>query len=146
MLIPEGYELISGRGRDIARQAMALADERGIPTHAVLTTQDGYLIPKNGDAFDGPDDGGLIRVAEIELRNEETVTVQAEEVELPTASWKKDDIIDFAERFKIDLGDAKNNEDRVAAINAEIKRRDEEAAKTGTLTGGTETNPEDKGE
>jgi hypothetical protein len=147
MLIPDGYELIAGRGRDIAQKAIALADERDIPTTAILSTADGYLIPKSGEGLGGRNDGGLIRRGELTTEVEETVTVQAEEVEIPTASWKKDDIIGFAERWKIDLGDAKNNDERVAAINAEIERRSAEA-ENGNLGEGVpaETNPEDKGE
>lgn len=144
MQIPDGYELIAGRGRDIAQKAMALADEREIPTTAILTTADGYLIPKSGKGLGGRNDGGLIRRGE---GDEEILEAEVEEVEIPTASSKKDDIIAFAKHWKIDLGDAKNNEDRVAAINAEIERRTAEA-ENGNLGEGipAETNPEDKGE
>jgi len=43
--IPEGYELLSGRSRKNARKAIATAKERGLPSSAVLTQQDGYLLP-----------------------------------------------------------------------------------------------------
>lgn len=58
--IPEGYELLSGRSRENAKAALALAEERGIDTSAVLTTPGGYLIPlADDDGSDVPasDDG-----------------------------------------------------------------------------------------
>lgn len=44
-LIPDGYELLSGRGRDNAREAIRIAEERGFPSESVLSQTDGYLIP-----------------------------------------------------------------------------------------------------
>jgi|SRR6478735_2165277 len=45
--IPEGYELLSGRGRENAAKALALAEERGLDASAVLTSTalGGFLIP-----------------------------------------------------------------------------------------------------
>lgn len=43
--IPDGYELLAGRNKKNAIQALATAEERGLAPETVLTTTDGYLIP-----------------------------------------------------------------------------------------------------
>lgn len=43
--IPEGYELLTGRGRDNALAALKAAEKRGLDPQSVLTVQDGYLVP-----------------------------------------------------------------------------------------------------
>lgn len=48
--IPEGYELLSGRGSENARKAISLAEERGVDASRVISQTDGYLIPLGEDS------------------------------------------------------------------------------------------------
>lgn len=105
--IPEGYELLPGRNKENAIQALAIASERGLQPETVLTIGEGYLIP-------------LYVVTPVEVAS-------------PDETWKVADIEAFAQEWEIDLGDAKNKAEKVAAINAEIERRTE-AAESGELT------------
>lgn len=116
--IPEGYELLHGRGRENARKAIELAEERGLDSSQVLvsTTLGGFLIP--------------VPVAE------------AQEVEVVTEKNTVPEIDAFAEEWNIDLGEAKNKAEKIDAINAEIERRTVEAESTGELTGGIENKGE----
>jgi hypothetical protein len=79
--IPEGYELLSGHGRDNARAALKVAQDRGLSTATVLRVRDGYLIPL-GD--DDPYKG--LTVAELKD------LAATREVDLGDAT-KKDDIL-----------------------------------------------------
>ena len=40
--IPEGFELLHGRNRKNAQEAISRAEERGFPTSSVLTHPEGY--------------------------------------------------------------------------------------------------------
>lgn len=129
--IPEGYELLANRSRANARLALKTAEEREIDPQRVLTIQDGYLIP-------------LVEGHEplTPVDDEETEEAEVVEIETPKVSWSKGDTVAFAEEYNIDLGDASNQEERVAAINAEIERRTSEAEKSGVLTDGSENKGE----
>ena len=96
--IPDGYELLAGRNKKNAIQALATAEERGLAPETVLTTTDGYLIPVGEFAEVG-------------------------EVDVPDSSWSVADIEKFAEEWNIDLSEAKNKSEKLAAIEAEIERR-----------------------
>lgn len=78
--IPDGYELLAGRSRDNAREAIARADGRGLPPEAVLTRRDGYLIPLGADEIVADSEDG------------DPVEVTGEAIELPDESWKNEDI------------------------------------------------------
>lgn len=149
--IPEGYDLIPGRGHKNAVKALELAEERGYPTSAVLTTGDGYLIPLSGEqkAELAKEQKAAEKAAKKAAKpgptsteppkSEEILTAEVVEVELPKVTDKVADFEAFANEHNIDLGDAKNNEQRLAAIEAEIERRTKEAEETGVLTAGSET-------
>lgn len=92
--IPEGYELLAGRGRENAKKAIAAATDRGFPEHSVLTHPEGYLVP-TGETSDAPDS-----------------------IELPKANASKAEQEAFAEEHGIDLSDTTNAETRAAAIQA----------------------------
>lgn len=119
--IPEGYELLSGRSAANAQHAIALADERGVPSWAVLTQQEGYLIPLSGDSFDGPDDGGLHRADEQTPSDESREVPEdngSDEIELPKPTASKAEQEAFAQERGIDLTDTTNAETRHEAIVA----------------------------
>jgi hypothetical protein len=78
-VIPEGYELLVGRSRDKAREAIETAQERGFPVESVLTQRDGYLIPLDPNA--------------------EPATAEAQEIVLPKDSDNHQAIDDFAEKY-----------------------------------------------
>lgn len=117
--IPDGYELLPERNKENAKKALARAVDKGFPASAVLTHRDGYLIPLSDD--------------------EKAETLEAEVVEItaPSKNASKAEIEAFAEEHNIDLGDAGNNEQRLAAIEAEIARRTEEAEASDVLTDGS---------
>lgn len=125
MQIPEGYDLLPERSRENAKAALALAVERGVPESSVLTTQDGYLIPLGSQTADESLDGdvdesngqNVIETAPGS-ENEEPVVIDGETIALPVASATKGDLEAFAEKHGIDLSEAKNNDDRHAAIQA----------------------------
>ena len=122
--IPEGYELLVGRSQANAIQALTIASERNLPPESVLTVTEGYLIP---------------------LVGLEILEAEAGEVELPKVTDKVADIEQFAADWGIDLGGAKNNADRIAAIEAEIERRTE-AAEAGDLGDGIPAADDDESE
>lgn len=143
--IPEGFELIGGRGREKARAALDLATERGFAEAEVKVRPDGYLVPISSEdaaaaAVPGetltPSDPNEASQAGTPADGEDSTAI-VEEIELPT---KKDDIIAFAEENNIDLDGATNNEQRLAAIRAEIERRTQEAEKSGVLSANGEQN------
>lgn len=102
--IPEGYELLAGRGRENAATALATAVDRGFPEHAVLTHPEGYLIPLDP----------------------ETLAI-VEEIEAPTSKSTVEEIEAFAAEWEIDLTGASKKDEKLAAIEAEIERRAAEA-------------------
>lgn len=110
--IPDGYELLVGRNTQNAILAIDTAEERGFPAESVLTQRDGYLVPLDPD---------------------EIVTVDAEEVDLPGKNASKAEIEEFATKWGIDISSASNNPERLAAIDAEIAKRTEDA-ENGILT------------
>lgn len=135
MQIPEGYDLLPTRSRENAKAALALAVERGVPESSVLTTQDGYLIPLGSRAAEVEDLEADTDEADTESddtesdspdviesapgsENEEPVIIEGEPITLPVASATKGEFEAFAEKHGIDLSEAKNNEDRHAAIQA----------------------------
>ena len=63
--IPEGFELLVGRGRENARKALALADERGFEPTAVRTSTllNGFLIPLGDSVEDGSDEAIIEEIA-----------------------------------------------------------------------------------
>ncbi len=125
MQIPEGYDLLPERSRENAKAALALAVERGVPESSVLTTQDGYLIPLGSQTADESLEGdvdesngqNVIETAPGS-ENEKPVVIEGETIALPVASATKGDLEAFAEKHGIDLSEAKNNDDRHAAIQA----------------------------
>lgn len=135
--IPEGYELISGRSRENAIKAIALAEERGISSEAVLSWQEGYLVPletnevaklvpettlhRRGDEIDEfeiDDEDDTPDVIESTDPNGAPVEVQAEKIELPKATASKTEQEAFAAEHGIDLSETTNAETRHAAIVA----------------------------
>lgn len=115
--IPEGYELLAGRGRDNAVEALEKAVDRGFPEHAVLTHPEGYLIPLDpGEQADEADDDRNEIVTEPGTENEPPHEVEV--VELPKPNASKDEQIAFAEKHDIDLTETTNAETRHAAIQA----------------------------
>lgn len=94
--IIEGYFLLGGRSKENARKAISEAQERGFGADAVLTRQDGYLIP---------------------LADGEVTELVGEPIETPDKSWKNEDIINFAEEQEIDLGEAATKAEMLAVID-----------------------------
>lgn len=94
--IPEGYELLSGRGRENAIKALKLAEERGVDPSLVRTSinPNGFLIPL-GEARE----------------------VLAEPLEALTVPELKAE----AGRLQIDLGDATKKADIIAVIESSDK-------------------------
>jgi hypothetical protein len=99
-VIPEGYELLVGRSRDKAREAIETAQERGFPVESVLTQRDGYLIPLDPNA---------------------PRTVEAEEIVLPKESDNHDTIDAFATEYGLSY-------DGIEAANAERPTKAEKIA------------------
>ena len=106
--IPEGYELLAGRDREHAKEALATAVDRGFPEQSVLTHPEGFLIPTGIDAIE----------TEPGTEGEEPLVIEGIPIDLPPASASKGDLEEFAAEHGIDLTEAKNNEDRHAAIKA----------------------------
>lgn len=96
--IPEGHELLSGRNRQNAKEALMAAVDRGFPEQAVLTHPEGYLIPTGESKVDEP--------------------VEVETLELPKPTASKAEQEAFAEEHGIDLSGTSNAETRHAAIQA----------------------------
>lgn len=90
--IPEGYELLTGRGREGAIAALKEAEDRGLDPQVVLTHPEGYLVPIVGEA---------------EVATLEELTV--------------DELKAEAKRLEIDLGGATKKADIIAAIEASDK-------------------------
>lgn len=129
--IPEGYELLAGRSRENAREAIKLAEERGFESSQVRTstTPLGYLIPEDPNAEHSTSEDGTLNAADLAV-------VTAESVEVPTDKNTVAEIDAFADKFNITVEGTKP--EKVAAINAEIERRTKIAEETGVLTDGTE--------
>ena len=90
--IPEGFELLVGRGRENAIKAIQAAEERGFgsETVRVSTTLGGFLIPLGYDAPAG---------------ESEVAEVKAEEIVFPDPDKANHAEIDeFAANFADDLG------------------------------------------
>ena len=107
--IPEGFELLHGRNRKNAQEAISRAEERGFPTSSVLTHPEGYLIPT-----------GEVDAIETEpgAEGNEPVELVGEPIELPKATASKAEQEAFAEKHGIDLSETTNAETRAAAIQA----------------------------
>lgn len=133
--IPDGFELHAGRGRDFAKAAIDLAVERGFEGSSVLVRPEGYLVPVGDDDAGQAPGEGLVPsdpgAGDPGASDDESGKAIIEEVTIPKT---KDGLIEFAKTHDIDLGDATNNEQRTAAIEAEIERRTKLAEETGTLT------------
>lgn len=132
--IPDGFELQSGRGREQAQAAIALAVERGFEGSSVRVHPEGYLVPvADDDAGQAPGEGLTPSDPNEGQQGQESDENKAivEEVTIPKT---KDGLIAFAQEHGIDLGDATNNEQRTKAIEDEIERRTKLAEETGTLT------------
>ena len=106
--IPEGYELLAGRNRKNAKKALSIATDRGFPEQTVLTHPEGYLIPTGVDAIE----------TEPGTEGEEPLVIEGTPIDLPPVSASKGDLEAFAAEHGVDLTEAKNNEDRHAAIKA----------------------------
>lgn len=106
--IPEGFELLHGRNRENAIQAISTAEERGFTSDRVLTHPEGYLIPTGVDAIE----------TEPGTEGEEPLVIEGTPIDLPPVSASKGDLEAFAAEHGVDLTEAKNNEDRHAAIKA----------------------------
>lgn len=115
--IPDGYEFLAGRSRKLAIEALAIAEERGFGPEMVLSQRDGYFIP---------------------IGSAEIAVAEVGEVELPKETDKVADIEAFAAEWNIDLGGAKNNKERIAAIEAEIEKRTAKAEESGVLVDGSD--------
>lgn len=107
--IPEGFELLHGRGRENAKQAISTAEERGFTSDRVLTHPEGYLIPVEVSDVD---------TVETEPGTENEPPHELETFELPKASASKAEQEAFAEEHGIDLSETTNTETRAAAIQA----------------------------
>lgn len=85
--IPEGYELLSGRGRDNAVKALALAKERGLDESVVLTSTalGGFLIPIGDSVVEGADadESGSEEADEIVSESADGEPVNLEAVTIP---------------------------------------------------------------
>lgn len=128
--IPEGYEFLATRSRQNAGKAIDAAVERGFPASSVLSVSDGYYIPLEGNESIGEEIFGTVQA--------DVPDAEVSEVEIPKETDKVADIEKFASDWNIDLGGAKNNAERIAAIEAEIERRTAQAEQTGVLTDGTD--------
>ncbi len=106
--IPEGYELLAGRNRKNAKKALSIATDRGFPEQAVLTHPEGYLIPTGVDAIE----------TEPGTEGKEPLVIEGTPIDLPPVSASKGDLEAVAAVHGGDLTEAKNNEDRHAAIKA----------------------------
>ena len=107
--IPEGFELLHGRNRKNAQEAISRAEERGFGSDRVLTHPEGYLIPVEVSDVD---------TVETEPGTENEPPHELETVELPKANATKAEQEAFAEKYGIDLSEATNAETRAAAIQA----------------------------
>lgn len=82
--IPEGFELLSGRGRENAKEALSLAEQRGFDpsTVRVSTALGGFLIPL-GDSVVESEEADVIETIPG-TENEPPVVLEAKEIpELP---------------------------------------------------------------
>lgn len=104
--IPEGYELLSGRGSANARRAIELAEERELDSSTILTRTDGYLIPLSAESSVAKDAPSATPVgdpiANISDRQGPPVVLTAEPVDLPTEDNTHAEIDAF-------VNDPKNN-------------------------------------
>lgn len=98
--IPEGYELLGGRSREHAIEAIKRATDRGLESASVLTNSEGYLIPLGDDA-----------------------TAEVEELDVVTEKNTVEEIDAFAAEWDIDLAGTKTKADKIKAIEAEIEAR-----------------------
>lgn len=112
--IIEGYFLLGGRSKENARKAIDEAQKRGFGADAVLTRQDGYLIPLSAHEGDAGDE--IVSDSD----EGEPIEIVGEAIEVPDESWKNDDIVAFAAEHGIDLGEATKKADMLAAIQAAI--------------------------
>lgn len=105
--IPEGFELLPGRGRENAKRALALAAERGVDEALVRssTLHNGFLVPLG-------DEGAADAIVSDGDENAEPVEVEAVALEDLTVA----DLKALAEKHDIDLGGATKKADIIAAI------------------------------
>lgn len=114
--IPEGYELHAGRGRENAKAALAIAEERGFPAASVLTHPEGYLVRTVDE--ESETNAGEVGAIETVPGAESESPVEPEPVELPKPSASKAEQEAFAAEHGIDLSETTNTETRAAAIQA----------------------------
>lgn len=146
--IPEGYELVSGRGTASARKAIELAEDRGLDSSTVLTQGDGYLVPLGADSHihsaeapAGPVGNPIANIAE-----RQTTEAIVEEIVFPKATDSHDEIDAFATEHNVsfeELGDKPTRAEKVAhletVINDRAEANDKNLAETGELRSSTET-------
>lgn len=123
--IPEGFELLHGRNRENAIQAISTAEERGFTSDRVLTHPEGYLIPVDLDEVD---------TVETEPGTEGDEPHELETIELPKANAPKAEQEAFAEEHGIDLSETTNTETRAAAIQAWADAQPEAQAEAADTT------------
>lgn len=113
--IPEGFELISGRGPKIANQALDLAEERGFERSSVRvsTVHDGFLVPIGDSTVEDVED-----VEDVELQ----------EIVFPDPEKDSHAVIDdWAKNFDPDLG-GEITFDGIEAENADKPTKAEKVA------------------
>jgi hypothetical protein len=130
--IPDGYGFVAGRSRETAKAILAAAEAAGVDPGLVQTIAGGYLAPEKAvrqyegkDGLGATDEGEGIEPDEFEHEEPEPQEYELlpEKVELsgddrPNESWKNADIKNWARDNGVDLGDATNKADMLAAISS----------------------------
>lgn len=109
------YTNIDGRSRATAEALLAAAKTVGASVHEVRTTIRGYVVPDAVAAEYRRMLAGETPAVEEEAVAEESVE---EKSSFPDASWKNDDIKEWAESHGVDLGNATKKADMLAAIQS----------------------------
>lgn len=115
--IPEGFELLSGRSKENALNALALAEERGVdPTEVrVSALLGGYLIPIGDSTVDDGDDA-------------------------PSDKWTVAQLEEYAAAHEIDLPDGKKGDKLKAILDAQAS----ESAETSGEPAGDEASTKEE--
>lgn len=103
-MAPTEYEILPGRSRDNAKEALAKAKENGYDPADVQTFRGGYRIPVWVD---------------------EDIETQELEVEL-TEKLSHDELNAYAQRHDVEVDKSLNKTDKIAAIKSAIEAKDKE--------------------